>query len=85
VSPRKLLGAPETGIAFIYSGTTYTWCGDDGLPAEGKEVRKGEIIMYIMIGRTFREVRADRDGVIKKILVKRGEKVSKGDPLVEFE
>jgi len=84
-SPRKLLGAPETGIAFIYSGTTYTWCGDDGLPAEGKEVRKGEIIMYIMIGRTFREVRADRDGVIKKLLVNRGEKVSKGDPLVEFE
>ena len=41
--------------------------------------------MYIMIGRTFREVRADRDGVIKKILVNRGEKVSKGDPLVEFE
>ncbi|MCK7530452.1 MAG: acetyl-CoA carboxylase biotin carboxyl carrier protein subunit [Marinilabiliales bacterium] len=54
-------------------------------PCRRKEVRKGEIIMYIMIGRTFREVRADRDGVIKKILVKRGEKVSKGDPLVEFE
>jgi pyruvate carboxylase subunit B len=85
VSQRKLLNAPEKGIAFIYSGTTYTWCGDDALPAEGKEVRKGEIIMYIMIGRTFREVRADRDGVIKKILVNRGEKVSKGDPLVEFE
>ena len=40
--------------------------------------------MYIMIGKTIREVLSDREGVIKNILVKSGDKISKGDPLVEF-
>ena len=40
--------------------------------------------MYIMINRTFSAVESDRDGKIKKVLVKSGDKVRKGDPLVEF-
>jgi pyruvate carboxylase subunit B len=84
VSQKKLLFAPETGIAFIYSGTTATYRSEDDLDV-GEEVKKGEIVMYIMINRTFREVSSDRDGKIKKILVKSGDKVRKGDPLVEFE
>ena len=83
VSEKKLLCAHETGIAFIYSGTTATYISDDDLDA-GEEVKKGEILMYIMINRTFSAVESDRDGKIKKVLVKSGDKVKKGDPLVEF-
>ncbi len=83
VSEKKLLFAHETGIAFIYSGTTATYISDDDLDV-GEEVKKGEILMYIMINRTFSAVESDRDGKIKKVLVKSGDKVRKGDPLVEF-
>jgi pyruvate carboxylase subunit B len=83
VSEKKLLFAHETGIAFIYSGTTATYISDDDLDV-GEEVKKGEILMYIMINRTFSAVESDRDGKIKKVLVKSGDKVKKGDPLVEF-
>jgi len=83
VSEKKLLFAHETGTAFIYSGTTATYYSDDDLDP-GEEVKKGEILMYIMINRTFSAVESDRDGKIKKVLVKSGDKVRKGDPLVEF-
>ncbi len=83
VSEKKLLFAPEPGIAFIYSGTTATYYSDDDLDV-GEEVKKGDILMYIMIHRTFSAVESDRDGKIKKVMVKSGDKVKKGDPLVEF-
>jgi pyruvate carboxylase subunit B len=83
VSEKKLLFAHETGTAFIYSGTTATYYSDDDLDP-GEEVKKGEILMYIMINRTFSAVESDRDGKIKKVLVKSGDKVKKGDPLIEF-
>jgi pyruvate carboxylase subunit B len=84
VSQKKLLFAPESGIAFIYYGTTGTYRSEDDLDP-GEDVKKGEILMYIMINRTFREVNSDRDGKIKRVIVKSGDKVKKGDPLVEFE
>lgn len=82
-SEKKLLFAHETGIAFIYSGTTAIYYSDDDLDV-GEEVKKGDILMYIMINRTFSAVESDRDGKIKKVMVKSGDKVKKGDPLVEF-
>ncbi|MCK7534548.1 MAG: biotin/lipoyl-binding protein [Marinilabiliales bacterium] len=47
-------------------------------------MKKGEIMMYLTIGKSIREVRSDRDGVVSRILVKSGDKVKKGDPLIEF-
>lgn len=84
VSPRKLLPAPEAGIAFLYSGATATYRPDEELLNVGENVKKGEILMYIMIGKTIREVVSDRDGTVKHILVKNGDKIAKGDPLIEF-
>jgi len=84
ISQKKLLFAPENGIAFIYSGTTATYRPEEEYHIEGEEVRKGEILMYLINGRTFREVVSDRDGIINRITVKSGDKISKGDPLVEF-
>ncbi len=84
IAPRKLLTAPEAGIAFLYSGGTATFWPDEELLNVGGNVKKGEILMYIMIGKTIREVVSDRDGTVKHILVKSGDKIAKGDPLIEF-
>ena len=81
----KLLYAPESGIVFIYSGTTYTYTGEEEIISEGEKVKKGETLFYLMINRTFMEVTSDREATVRKILVKRGEKVRKGDPVIEFE
>jgi len=81
---RKLLRSPETGTAFLYSGETATYWPEEEMINAGDKVRKGEIVMYIMIGKTISEVVSDRTGTVKKILVRSGDKVSKGDPLIEF-
>ncbi|MRR20219.1 biotin/lipoyl-binding protein, partial [bacterium] len=83
-SKKQLLLAPESGTVLIYSGTTYTYFSEEELLAAGDEVKKGEILLYLMIGKSITDVRSDRDGVISKILVRSGDKVKKGDPLAEF-
>lgn len=85
-SKEKLLLAPETGLAFIYSGTTFTYTSEsDEILSEGQHVKEGDILFYISINRMYKEVAADRDGVIKKVMVKRGDKLKKGDAVIEFE
>lgn len=84
VVKKNLLFSPETGIALIYSGTTATYHAEEDPLSPGEQVRKGEILMYIMIGKTIREVTSDRDGTIKQVMVKSGDKITKGDPLIEF-
>lgn len=84
VAPRKLLTSPVEGIALLYSGATSTFWPDEELLNVGDEVKKGEILMYLMIGKTFREILSDRDGTVRHILVKSGDKIRKGDPLIEF-
>lgn len=85
VSKEKLLFSPETGVVFLYSGTTYTYTGEDEIISEGETVTKGETLFYLMINKTYREVESDRDGKVRRMMVKRGDKVKKGDPLIEFE
>jgi len=84
VSPRKLLTSPESGTALLYSGATATYWPYEELLNEGANVKKGEILMYLIIGKHIREVVSDREGTVRHILVKNGDKVSKGDPLIEF-
>jgi len=84
VLKKNLLFSPDTGIAFIYSGTTATYRAENELLSPGEHIRKGEILMYIMIGKTIQAVTSDRDGTIKNVIVKSGDRIKKGDPLVEF-
>ncbi|HPT11820.1 MAG TPA: acetyl-CoA carboxylase biotin carboxyl carrier protein subunit, partial [Bacteroidales bacterium] len=84
-SKENILHSPETGVVLFYSGTTYTYTGDDDFMTVGQHVKKGDILFYINTDKTYNEVASDRDGTIKNIIVKRGAKIKKGDPVVEFE
>jgi len=84
-SKENILLSPETGVVLFYSGTTYTYTGDDEFLTVGQHVKKGDILFYINTDKTYNEVASDRDGTIKNIIVKRGAKIKKGDPVVEFE
>ena len=51
---------------------------------KGQKVKKGDTICLIEAMKTFNEIKSDRDGLIKDILVKNGEAVEFGQPLFEI-
>ena len=51
---------------------------------EGQKVKKGDTICLIEAMKTFNEIKSDKDGLIKSILVKNGEAVEFGQPLFEI-
>ena len=50
----------------------------------GQKVKKGDTICLIEAMKTFNEIKSDKDGVIKSILVKNGKAVEFGQPLFEI-
>jgi acetyl-CoA carboxylase biotin carboxyl carrier protein len=50
----------------------------------GQKVKKGDTICLIEAMKTFNEIKSDKDGLIKRILVKNGEAVEFGQPLFEI-
>ena len=50
----------------------------------GQKVKKGDTICLIEAMKTFNEIKSDKYGVIKSILVKNGEAVEFGQPLFEI-
>ena len=50
----------------------------------GQKVKKGDTICLIEAMKTFNEIKSDKEGVIKSILVKNGEAVEFGQPLFEI-
>ncbi len=52
---------------------------------EGSSVKKGEIVCLIMVSKIRVEVPSPVNGVIKRIIAKKGAKVKPGDPLMEVE
>ena len=50
----------------------------------GQKIKKGDTICLIEAMKTFNEIKSDKDGIIKSILVKNGEAVEFGQPLFEI-
>ena len=50
----------------------------------GQKIKKGDTICLIEAMKTFNEIKSDKDGVVKSILVKNGESVEFGQPLFEI-
>ena len=50
----------------------------------GQKIKKGDAICLIEAMKTFNEIKSDKDGVVKSILVKNGEAVEFGQPLFEI-
>ena len=51
---------------------------------DGQKIKKGDTICLIEAMKTFNEIKSDKDGVVKSILVKNGEAVEFGQPLFEI-
>ena len=51
---------------------------------KGQKVKKGDTICLIEAMKTFNEIKSDKDGLIKKILVNNGEAIEFGQPLFEI-
>ena len=51
---------------------------------KGQKIKKGDTICLIEAMKTFNEIKSDKDGVVKSILVKNGEAVEFSQPLFEI-
>ena len=51
---------------------------------KGQKVKKGDTICLIEAMKTFNEIKSDKEGLIKDILVKNGEAIEFGQPLFEI-
>ena len=51
---------------------------------KGQKVKKGDTICLIEAMKTFNEIKSDKDGLIKDILIQNGEAVEFGQPLFEI-
>ena len=53
------------------------------LVSEGDTVQRGTVVVILEAMKMENELRASGDGVVKRIAVKEGQNVAKGDLLVE--
>ena len=67
-------------------GTFYRSAMQDSAPyvAEGKPVKKGDVLCIIEAMKLMNEIESDFDGKIVKVLVKDGEMVEFGQPLFKI-
>ncbi|HOU01406.1 MAG TPA: acetyl-CoA carboxylase biotin carboxyl carrier protein subunit [Bacteroidales bacterium] len=70
---------PSRVLSFI-SGTVL-----EILVKEGQEVRKGDDLMILEAMKMQNRLKSQQDGLVKKVCVKRGDKVIKGILLLEIE
>ena len=51
---------------------------------KGQKIKKGDTICLIEAMKTFNEIKSDRDCIIREVLVKNGEAVEFGQPLLKY-
>jgi len=68
-------------------GTIYLKPDPESEPfvSEGDKVKKGDTLLIIEAMKTMNNIPADKDGVIKKVLVENEQPIQFGDPLVIIE
>ena len=68
-------------------GTIYLKPDPDSEPfvKEGDKVKKGDTLLIIEAMKTMNNIPADKDGVIKQVLVENEQPIQFGDPLVIIE
>jgi acetyl-CoA carboxylase biotin carboxyl carrier protein len=68
-------------------GTIYLKPDPESNPfvSEGDKVKKGDTLLIIEAMKTMNNIPADKDGVIKKVLVENEQPIQFGDPLVIIE
>lgn len=86
-STSMLAAAPAVSADAFKSpmvGTFYTAPGPDEAPfvSVGSNVKKGQVVCIIEAMKTFNKIEADRSGTLKELLVKDGQPVEYGQPLM---
>ena len=71
--------SPIVGTAYLASEP-----GAKKFVEEGQKVKKGQTIMIVEAMKTMNHVPSTQDGVVNKILVKDGEPVEFGQPLISI-
>ena len=78
-SSMKTIDSPMVGIIYITPKPS-----SPPFVKSGQKIKKGDTICLIEAMKTFNEIKSDKDGVVKSILVKNGEAVEFGQPLFEI-
>ena len=78
-SNMQSIDSPMVGIIYLTPKPSSPPFGKSG-----QKIKKGDTICLIEAMKTFNEIKSDKDGVVKSILVKNGEAVEFGQPLFEI-
>ena len=75
----KKISSPIVGTAYLAAES-----GAKKFVEEGQKVKKGQTIMIIEAMKTMNHVPSTQDGTVSKVLVKDGEPVEFGQPLISL-
>jgi acetyl-CoA carboxylase biotin carboxyl carrier protein len=78
-SSMQSIDSPMVGIIYLTAKPS-----SPPFVKSGQKIKKGDTICLIEAMKTFNEIKSDKDGVVKTILVKNGEAVEFGQPLFEI-
>jgi len=78
-SSMQSIDSPMVGIIYLTPKPS-----SPAFVKSGQKIKKGDTICLIEAMKTFNEIKSDKDGVVKSILVKNGEAVEFGQPLFEI-
>ena len=78
-SSMQSIDSPMVGIIYLTAKPS-----SPPFVKSGQKIKKGDTICLIEAMKTFNEIKSDKDGVVKSILVKNGEAVEFGQPLFEI-
>ena len=73
------IDSPMVGVIYLSAKPS-----SPTLIKKGQKIKKGTTICLIEAMKTFNEIKADKDGVVSRILVKNAEAVEFGQPLIEL-